>query len=359
MEEDKYWEAVCRRNQEYDGVFVYAVRSTGIYCRPSCPARRPRREHVRYFGAPDEAEGAGYRACRRCQPEKPTPDEPNLALVQRMCRYLSEPREQLPTLAELAQEFHLSPYHLQRTFKRIVGVTPRQYAEAQRLERFKTSLKQGESVTDALYEAGYASNSSAYTQAARQFGMTPATYRDGGGGAISYTVAESPLGWLLVAGTIRGLCAVRLGDSPETLEVELASEFPDAALARDDAGLGAPVTALMSYLHGAQPHLDLPLDIRATAFQQQVWRTLQAIPPGSTRSYGEVAAAIGRPTAARAVARACATNPVALVIPCHRVIREDGGLGGYRWGLERKQRLLAQEANAAAGVDGSAGETVR
>ena len=211
MEETDYWEAVRNRNRAFDGVFVYAVRSTGIYCRPSCPSRRPRREQVQYFGTPDEAERAGYRACRRCQPDKQTPDEPNLTLVQHMCRYLSEPRDQLPTLAELAQEFHLSPYHLQRTFKRIVGVTPRQYAEAQRLERFKAGLKQGESVTDALYEAGYPSNSSAYTQAARQFGMTPAAYRAGGGADISYTVAESPLGWLLVAGTTKGLCAVRLG----------------------------------------------------------------------------------------------------------------------------------------------------
>jgi AraC family transcriptional regulator, regulatory protein of adaptative response / methylated-DNA-[protein]-cysteine methyltransferase len=359
MEEIEYWEAVCSRNRAFDGVFVYAVRSTGIFCRPSCPSRRPRREQVQFFDSPAGAEQAGYRACRRCQPEKRTPDEPNLALVQRMCRYLSEPCDQLPTLAELAQEFHLSPYHLQRTFKRIVGVTPRQYAEAQRLERFKAGLKQGESVTDALYEAGYASNSSVYTQAARQFGMTPATYRAGGGAAISYTVAESPLGWLLVAGTTKGLCAVRLGDSPAALEAELASEFPHAGMTRDDTGLGAPVMALMGYLHGAQPHLDLPLDVRATAFQQQVWRALQAIPVGSTRSYGEVAAAIGRPTAARAVARACATNPVALVIPCHRVIRQDGNLGGYRWGLERKERLLAQEASTAAEVAGRAGEAGR
>ena len=356
MEEIEYWEAVRSRNRALDGVFVYAVRSTGIYCRPSCPSRRPKREHVQFFGSPTGAEQAGYRACRRCQPEKQTPDEPNLLLVQRMCRYLSEPRDQLPTLDALAQEFHLSPYHLQRTFKRIVGVTPRLYAEAQRLERFKAGLKQGESVTDALYEAGYPSNSSAYTQAARQFGMTPATYRAGGGAAISYTVAESPLGWLLVAGTAKGLCAVRLGDSPGALEAELTSEFPAAVVTRDDAGLGAPVTTLLSYLHGAQPHLELPLDIRATAFQQQVWRALQAIPAGSTRSYGEVAAAIGRPAAARAVARACATNPVALVIPCHRVIREDGNMGGYRWGLERKRRLLAQEAGAAAEMAGHAGE---
>ena len=359
MEEIEYWEAVRSRNRAFDGVFVYAVRSTGIYCRPSCPSRRPRREHVLFFRSPDEAANVGYRACQRCQPEKRTPDEPNLALVQGMCRYLSESRDQIPTLEALAQEFHLSPYHLQRTFKRIVGVTPRQYAEAQRLKRFKAGLKQGESVTDALYEAGYASNSSAYTQAARKFGMTPAAYRAGGGADISYTVAESPLGWLLVAGTTKGLCAVRLGDSPAALEAELASEFPHAGVTRDDTGLGAPVTALMGYLHGAQPHLDLPLDVRATAFQQQVWRALQAIPVGSTRSYGQVAAAIGRPTAARAVARACATNPVALVIPCHRVIREDGDLGGYRWGLERKQRLLSQEASAAAGMDDRAEETTQ
>jgi AraC family transcriptional regulator of adaptative response/methylated-DNA-[protein]-cysteine methyltransferase len=359
MEETEYWEAVRSRDGAFDGVFVYAVRSTGIYCRPSCPSRRPRREYIRYFETPDDAEREGYRACRRCQPDKRTPDEPNLALVQRICRYLSEPRDQIPTLDELAQEFHLSPYHLQRTFKRIVGVTPRQYAEAQRLERFKAGLKQGESVTDALYDAGYPSNSSAYTQAARQFGMTPAAYRAGGAAAIAYTVAESPLGWLLVAGTTKGLCAVRLGDSPAALEAELASEFPAAGVTRDDTGLGAPVMALMDYLHGAQPHLDLPVDVRATAFQQQVWRALQAIPAGSTRSYKEVAATIGRPTAARAVARACATNPVALVIPCHRVIREDGNPGGYRWGLERKKRLLAQEASAAAGVDGRAGEVTR
>ena len=238
MEEIEYWEAVCSRNRAFDGVFVYAVRSTGIYCRPSCPSRRPRREHVQFFGSPAGAEQAGYRACRRCQPDKRTPDEPNLALVQRICRYLSEPRDQIPTLDELAQEFHLSPYHLQRTFKRIVGVTPRQYAEAQRLERFKAGLKQGESVTDALYEAGYASNSSAYTQAARQFGMTPATYRAGGAAAISYTVAESPLGWLLVAGTTKGLCAVRLGDSPAALEMELGRRIPRRSGDAGRCGIG-------------------------------------------------------------------------------------------------------------------------
>jgi AraC family transcriptional regulator, regulatory protein of adaptative response / methylated-DNA-[protein]-cysteine methyltransferase len=359
MEEIEYWEAVCSRNRAFDGVFVYAVRSTGIFCRPSCPSRRPRREHVQFFDSSAEAERAGFRACRRCQPEKRTSDEPNLALVQRICRYLTESRDEIPTLAELAQEFHLSPYHLQRTFKRIVGVTPRQYAEAQRLERFKAGLRQGDSVTDALYEAGYPSNSSAYTQAARQFGMSPTAYKRGGATDITYALTESPLGWLLVAGTTKGLCAVRLGDSPAALEAELASEFPAAGVTRDDMGLGAPVTALMSYLHGAQPHLDLPLDIRATAFQQQVWRALQAIPVGSTRSYGEVAAAIGRPTAARAVARACASNPVALVIPCHRVIREDGNLGGYRWGLERKERLLAQETSAAVKEAGRAGEAAR
>ena len=226
MEEIEYWEAVRSRDRAYDGVFVYAVRSTGIYCRPSCPSRRPRREHVRYFEAPDQAERAGFRACRRCQPEKGTPDEPNLALVQRICRYLSEPRDQLPTLEELAQEFHLSPYHLQRTFKRIVGVTPRQYAEAQRLERFKAGLKQGESVTDALYEAGYPSNSSAYTQAARQFGMTPTAYKRGGGAAIFYTVTESPLGWLLVAGTPKDCARSGSATRPRHWKSNSPASFP-------------------------------------------------------------------------------------------------------------------------------------
>ena len=266
------------------------------------------REHVQFFRAAGEAEQAGYRACRRCQPDKQAPDEPNLGLVQRICRYLSEPRDRLPTLDALAQEFHLSPYHLQRTFKRIVGVTPWQYAEAQRLERFKAGLKQGESVTDALYEAGYQSNSSAYSQADRQFGMTPATYRDGGGGAISYTVAESPLGWLLVAGTTKGLCAVRLGDSPAALEVELASEFPPRRwLGTMRVGCAGGGADGLPARRAAAPRPTARCS--ATAFQQQVWRALQAIPAGSTRSYGEVAAAIGRPTAARAVARACATNP--------------------------------------------------
>jgi AraC family transcriptional regulator, regulatory protein of adaptative response / methylated-DNA-[protein]-cysteine methyltransferase len=359
MHECEYWEAVCRRDAAYDGAFVYAVNSTGIYCRPTCPSRRPRREGVRFFGSPGEAQAAGYRPCRRCQPEKRTPDEPNLALVQGICRYLAEPRDRIPTLDDLACEFNLSPYHLQRTFKRIVGVTPRQYAETQRLERFKAGLRDGETVTAALYGAGYASNSSAYTQAARQFGMSPAAYKDGGATGITYALTESPLGWLLVAGAAKGLCAVRLGDSPAALEAELADEFPAAALARDDAGLGAPLAALMSYLGGAAPHLDLPLDVRATAFQHQVWRALQAIPFGSTMSYSQVAATIGRPTATRAVARACASNPVALVIPCHRVIREDGGLGGYRWGLERKERLLAQEAGAAVAAATDAPEVAR
>jgi AraC family transcriptional regulator of adaptative response/methylated-DNA-[protein]-cysteine methyltransferase len=356
MHESEGWEAICRRDAKYDGQFVYAVKTTGIYCRPTCPSRRPRRESVRFFESPNEAEKGGYRPCRRCQPEKRTPDEPNLALVQGICRYLAEPRDRIPTLGDLAREFSLSPYHLQRTFKRIVGVTPRQYAEVQRLERFKAGLKEGASVTEALYGAGYASNSSAYTQAARQFGMSPAAYKRGGVTDIKYAVTESPLGWLLVAETAKGICAVRLGDSPAALEAELAREFPAAAITRDDIGLGLPLAALLGYLRGAEPHLDLPLDVRATAFQQQVWRALQAIPFGSTMSYGQVAATIGRPAATRAVARACAGNPVALVIPCHRVIREDGNLGGYRWGLERKERLLAQEAAAAASAPAAAAE---
>jgi AraC family transcriptional regulator of adaptative response/methylated-DNA-[protein]-cysteine methyltransferase len=349
MGDHEYWQAVIRRDPEYDGRFVYAVRSTGIYCRPSCPSRRPKRENVQFFALPVQAEQAGFRACQRCQPDKAVPDEPHLELVQAICRYLAEPREHIPTLNELAQQFNLSPYHLQRTFKRIVGVTPHQYAAGHRLERFKESLKDEETVTEALYEAGYPSSSSAYGQAGARLGMTPARYQRGGQGVrIAYTIAPCPLGWLLVAATDKGVCAVRLGDSEAELETTLAQEFPAAAKQRNDADLGPWVATLLSYLNGGQPHFDLPLDVQATAFQRRVWESLQTIPYGSTRSYRKVAEVIGQPAAVRAVARACATNPVALVIPCHRVIREDGTLGGYRWGLARKQALLDMESEEEA-----------
>jgi AraC family transcriptional regulator of adaptative response/methylated-DNA-[protein]-cysteine methyltransferase len=342
------WQAVLNRERRYDGQFVFAVRTTGVYCRPSCPARRPRRENVHFFDQPAEAEAAGYRPCQRCHPAQATRPEPNLDLIQAICRAIDEQADRPPTLEELGRQFGMSPFHLQRTFKRIVGVTPKQYAAAQRAERLKRHLKEKTSVTEAIYEAGYPSSSSAYGEATSHLGMTPATYcRGGRATAITFAIAPCPLGYLLVAATSNGLCAVRLGDSTEELAATLTSEFPAASVQPDDGQLGPWVDSLQEYLAGAQPHFDLPLDVRATAFQRRVWQALQAIPYGSTRSYREVAEAIGQPTAARAVARACATNPTALVVPCHRVVREDGSLSGYRWGIERKEALLALEAQQA------------
>jgi len=342
MHSDTYWRAVEQRDAQYNGVFVYGVRTTGVYCRPSCSARRPLRANVDFFSAPEQAERAGYRACRRCDPRAPA--DPSLDLATRICRYLEQPHDSPPRLGELAERFALSPAHLQRTFKRIVGVSPRQYAEAQRRERLKAQLKSGADVSGALYEAGYGSSSACYEQAPAALGMTPAAYRDGGQAArIGYALAECPLGTLLVAATERGICKVSLGDRAEDLLADLRRELPGAALQADGQALGPWVGAILEHLAGAQPHLDLPLDIRASAFQQKVWEALRSIPYGATRSYQEVAEAIGQPTATRAVARACASNPVALLIPCHRVVRANGDLGGYRWGARRKQTLLEQE----------------
>jgi AraC family transcriptional regulator of adaptative response/methylated-DNA-[protein]-cysteine methyltransferase len=352
MNEESYWQAVQTRDAGADGMFFYAVRSTGIYCRPTCPSRRPRRDQVLFFQQPDAAEQAGFRPCLRCSPHKASAHEPQVELIQRACDYIAERADDAPTLEEIGQAVGLSPYHLQRTFKRIMGITPRQYAETCRVDRLKTRLKEGDDVTTALYEAGYGSSSRLYEQAPARLGMTPATYRRGGLGAqISYTIADSPLGRLLVAATERGVCFVSLGNDESTLDAALRSEYPAAELTRDGVdpaaspvpALRAWVGAILDHLRGQQPHLDLPVDVRATAFQCRVWEALRAIPYGSTRSYRAVAEALGQPGAARAVARACATNPVALVIPCHRVIGEDGELRGYRWGAERKRELLDQE----------------
>lgn len=347
MIENDYWQAVLEHDADYDGVFVYAVRTTGIYCRPSCPSRRPHQANVHFFITPTLAEEAGFRPCQRCHPHLETIPVPHLELIQAICRTLENESERPPTLNALAEQFHLSPYHLQRTFKRIVGVTPRQYAAAQRAERLKTHLKNGHSVTDAVYEAGYPSSSSVYQGAAEQLGMAPTQYRRGGiEETIFYTVVPCSLGWLLVARTEKGICAVRLGDSAEELTATLYAEFPAADIRRQDAALDDHVVALLDYLGGERPHLDLPLDVQATAFQQRVWEALRAIPYGCTRSYGEVAAAIGQPSAVRAVAQACGANSAALVIPCHRVVRGDGSLGGYRWGIKRKRTLLDMESLA-------------
>ena len=337
------WTAVLARDAGRDGSFVYAVASTGIYCRPSCPSRRPRRPQVAFFPTPDAAEGAGYRACRRCRPREAAA---GAAAVARACAWIDAHPDEPVSLAALARAVGLSPAHLQRTFRRATGVTPKQYADARRLARLKERLQKGDDVTTALYDAGYGSSSRLYERSDARLGMTPATYRRGGRGMrIRFACADSPAGRLLVAATERGLCAVQLGEDDDALETALRREFPEAEIAADAAGLGALVAAVLARLD-AGPSPALPLDVRATAFEQQVWAALQEIPPGTTRTYGEVAAALGRPGAARAVARACAANPVALVVPCHRVVRGDGGLGGYRWGEERKRRLLARERRA-------------
>lgn len=339
------WQVVLAREVCENERFVYAVRSTGVYCRPGCPSRRPRRDNVLFFPVPDAAERAGFRPCRRCRPEQARGISPQIEMIHRACRVIEEGLDAPVTLASLGEKLQSSPFHLERTFKRFLGITPRQYADALRLERLKTNLRTDRDVTSSLYEAGYGSSRSLYERAPEQLGMTPATYRRGGRGMdIAYTTVHSPLGWLLVAGTGRGICAVSLGDNEERLEKSLAAEYPEGKLCRDNSKLRLWVLALISHLCGKEPHLDLPLDVRATAFQWRVWQELRKIPYGETRSYSQIAQAIGRPKAARAVANACASNPAALVIPCHRVVHEGGDPGGYRWGAERKRELLARES---------------
>jgi AraC family transcriptional regulator of adaptative response/methylated-DNA-[protein]-cysteine methyltransferase len=347
VDEAPCWQAVQRRDATWDGRFVYAVHSTGVYCRPSCATRQPTREAVVFYPVPEAAEQAGFRPCPRCRPNEAAAD-PSVQVVRRICRYVEANLEEDLSLAALGTHAGLSPEHLQRTFKRVTGITPRQYADACRLGRLKTRLRERSTVTMALYEAGYGSSSRLYERAASQLGMTPATYKRGGQDMrLRYTVVASPLGRLLVAATERGISAVYLGDGDGPLEAALAKEYPAAEIRRDGSGLEAWVEEILKHLSGKQPHLDLPLDVRATAFQWRVWQELRAIPYGSTRTYTEIAEALGQPTAARAVARACATNPVSVVVPCHRVVREDGDLAGYRWGVERKQKLLDQEQKNA------------
>ena len=347
-DEDGLWQAVMAKDARFDGSFVFAVSSTKIYCRPSCPSRRPHRERVSYFRLAEAAEQAGFRACRRCHPKRTTSTDPQIEIVQRVCRYIETQDETSITLADLGQHVGISAFHLQRVFKKVMGITPRQYADACRIGKFKTRVRESGSVTGAMYDAGFSSSSRLYTRAPAELGMTPATYGRGGRGAtINYTITPCSLGLLLVAATERGVCAVKLGDSDAGLSADLAKEYPSAEIRRAESILNEPVEELLNYLSGKHPDLQLPLDIQATAFQWQVWENLRAIPYGETRSYGEVAKTMGRPTAVRAVARACATNPVALVIPCHRVIREDKSLGGYRWGLDRKKKLLETEQTAS------------
>jgi AraC family transcriptional regulator, regulatory protein of adaptative response / methylated-DNA-[protein]-cysteine methyltransferase len=340
--DDWRWDAVVRRDAQADGRFFYGVTSTGIYCRPSCPSRRPRRERVRFFPSATAAESAGFRACRRCHPAEHATSRGSL--VERAVNYLDEHAETLIPLVKLARAVGASPFHVQREFKKRVGMSPREYHAARRADRFRRELRSGRAVTDAIYEAGYGSPSRVYEASPTGHGMPPATYRRGGAGAeISYVVVRCALGWLLVAGTSAGVCAVKLGDNPTRLARELRQEFHRATLRRDSGAVEGWVRSIVEHLANPMSDPALPLDVRGTAFQWRVWRALQSIPAGETRSYAEVAESIGHPHAARAVARACATNPVSLLVPCHRVLPRDGTTGGYRWGVGRKARLLAAE----------------
>jgi AraC family transcriptional regulator, regulatory protein of adaptative response / methylated-DNA-[protein]-cysteine methyltransferase len=345
--EANFWEAMETRDTHMDGVFLYAVTSTGVYCRPSCASRRPRRENVIFFQSRAAAERAGFRACLRCKPERERTRDAQAELVEKICRFLEAHLDQAVTLDGLSRQLHLSPFHLQRTFKAATGITPRGYADFCRLESFKGGLREGRPVTTALYDAGYGSSSRLYERAAAQLGMTPTAYRRGGAGlTIRYDILDTPAGMLLVGATGKGVCAIQFGTSAKKLAESLRGEFPAADLHRDSAFLSAWARQLRAHLEGRLQKLDVPLDIQATAFQRRVWEYLQSIPYGSTQSYGEIAKRIRQPRAARAVARACATNPVAVVIPCHRVVRGDGQPGGYRWGEEPKRRLLEIEAEA-------------
>jgi AraC family transcriptional regulator of adaptative response/methylated-DNA-[protein]-cysteine methyltransferase len=347
--DDERWDRVLRRDRAADGQFVYAVTSTGVFCRPSCPSRRPGRDRVRFFETTAAAEHEGFRACRRCRPTSALATPSNVDAIRRASLYLTQHADEVVSLASLGKVARLSPSHLQRQFKRALGVSPREYQAACRADRFRKELRAGRDVTAAMYEAGYGSPSRIYETSPTGRGMQPATYRRGGAGAsIGFTTVRCRLGWLLVAATAKGVCAVKLGAGQAAVEADLRREFPAALVSADRFVQRDWVTALLDSLDGHAPTVELPLDVRGTAFQWRVWRALQQIPPGETRSYSDLARAIGRPAAVRAVARACATNPVCLVVPCHRVIAKNGGLGGYRFGTRRKAQLLAGEAGRAA-----------
>jgi AraC family transcriptional regulator, regulatory protein of adaptative response / methylated-DNA-[protein]-cysteine methyltransferase len=350
LSDEAYWHAVMARDPRFDGQFLFAVATTGIYCRPSCAARRPRRQSVTFFSRPEQAEKAGFRACLRCRPRSFS-GNPQSDVAREICRYIEQHLDEPVTLGRLGREFRLSPFHLQRRFKAALGITPREYADSCRMRQLKRNLQSGDNVTRAMYDAGYGSSSRLYEKTASQLGMTPDNYRRGAIAAtIRYACADSPLGRMLIAATERGICSIQFARSDGELIEGLKREFPFAARRPDEGGLRTWIAALLSKMTGKELDATLPLDIRATAFQRRVWTYLQSIPFGATRSYSQVAKAIGQPSASRAVARACATNPVAVAIPCHRVVRADGNDSGYRWGVERKKALLGMEKSAVAEV---------
>ena len=343
VRDDAAWSAVLNRDRAQDGSFVYAVRTTGVYCRPSCPSRRPQRANVRFFPTASDAEESGFRPCRRCRPHAATGTSTERSVAAARA-YLDQHCDGRVTLRRLAREVGLSPAYLQRAFTRLVGVSPKTYEDALRRDRLKARLRTGESVTRATYAAGFGSTSTIYRHQASALGITPGLYRRGGARAsITYGVVDSSLGRVLVARTERGVCAVTLGERDDALERALAAEFPAATRVRDDDAVASWARQVVDAVDGRADGSQIPLDLQGTAFQMRVWRALQQIPAGETRSYGDVATRLGMPRAARAVARACATNRVAVIVPCHRVVASTGKPSGYRWGIERKRRLLQRE----------------
>lgn len=336
------WRAVVERDETKDGLFVFGVRSTGIYCKPSCPARHPSLEQVVFFSQPEEAENSDFRACKRCHPRE-AESSSKAELIQRTCRYIEANLDAKLTLENLSRQVGLSPFHFQRTFKKVLGISPRQYVEARRLARVKHSLTNGETVTNSLYDAGFTSKGRLYEKNT-QLGVSPGVFRRRGQGLrIHYTIVDSQIGRVLLAATERGACAVCMGASDDAVEAALREDYYAADLHRDDEGMKAWANALQSYFDGHEFPRYLPLDVQATAFQWKVWKEIRSIPYGQTATYSNIAKSLRTPLATRAVARACATNPVAIVIPCHRVIGKDGSARGYAWGVKRKKTLLSLE----------------
>lgn len=340
---DWQWRAVENKNREFDGVFYFGVATTGIFCRPSCSSKTAKRQNVSFYFSPVEAENAGFRACLKCKPKSDYSPGPAAELVAKAFQFLKADEMEVPTVQELSSRLEVSSGHLQKTFRTLLGLTPKEVLDMMRLENFKRNVR-GTDVTTSLYDSGFGSSRSLYEKAGETLGMTPATYKKGGKNMkIDYTIVDSRLGKLMVAATEKGICSVSFGDTEDELTNELRHEFFAATIENNGAKLTDAVTAILKSLDGEKTILTLPLDLRASAFQMRVWSELRKIPYGETRSYGQVAASLGNPKAFRAVARACATNPVALVNPCHRVIASDGKLSGYRWGVERKEQLLAEE----------------
>jgi AraC family transcriptional regulator of adaptative response/methylated-DNA-[protein]-cysteine methyltransferase len=341
---DPRWAAVVARDPAADGSFFYSVKTTGVYCKPSCGARAARPENITFHETAADAERAGFRPCKRCRPNQPSRGQINADIVADLCRFI-ENADTPPTLDELARRAGLSQFHLHRIFKQVTGVTPRSYAAAHRVKRVRNELDGETSVTDAIFGAGYNSSSRFYEKSADVLGMTPTTYRSGGANTeIRFAIGECSLGSILVARSVRGICAISLGDDPEALARQLQDRFPQARLIGDDAEFAALVARVVGFVEAPAVGLDLPLDVRGTAFQQRVWQALREIPPGTTASYAEIAARIGAPKSVRAVAQACGANHLAVAIPCHRIVRQDGDLSGYRWGVQRKRALLEREA---------------